>query len=251
MNKSIETDEHKIITSLSHQEIKSKKSENIFKRFFSAIKAPFREAQPPSLKGKIQEFHNHSNTIIEQLCSVKNLLEKQIEGEVFEHVKNAIDPMIRDIRKLQERTQKLRLKTENEIFASPKYEMCKHKAKLWIDLHSQSEYSDVNNSDVIETLCNHLFKESEENIKKDLHIIKNYKENALAHLKISKQERKNLETSIHEELRHHTEELKKLKNKPQNMALEELEKWKSQTHEKRSLHFSKALKVIDEAVLIS
>lgn len=245
MNKHINSNERHTCLSFTVQELQEQKPKSFFKRFFNAIRTSCKEVKTKNLKGKIQEFQKHSTLMIEQLHSVKNALEKQIENDVFKHVKDAIDPMIRDLKQLQMKTQQV--KDENDCPAKQKYETFKHKAKLWLDLQNKSR----NRSDVIEVICNHLFKETEEQIEKDLNFIENYKETLLNPLKISSEEKENLKERIHKKLMLHTSKLTKLKMRPETMDLQDITLWKANTIEKRSFHFTKALKAIDGVLHIN
>lgn len=207
-----------------------------FKQIIQSLKSlRVRESEP--LKGRMQETSNHSKKIVEQILSIKKIVEEQIEKELLEHIRNAVEPMIREIQKIQEGAL-------SEEQTSARYSAWEQKAKLWLELQNKTH----SRTEVIKTVTHLLFVGMKERIDQDLNIIANYQSQIVSQLTISQEELCMLAKDLEGSLSTHTAALSLLKEASPPLELEQIAAWKAHIDQTRNDLFENALQEIDAIV---
>lgn len=230
------------LSGLVSKTFKSKK-QSIFSRFIKKIKETLFEPSLPSLHGRVQELHKNSDEILERLLSFKEEMRAQIDSELFKNVENALDPMVRDVRRIQKMMQ-----TESSPLhhdrAYQKYSEWVEAALIWMALETKLDDKEA----IIETVIKHTFVESDKLIDQDLQVILDYEFHILSNLAISTNERQELELTLKEKLSGYREALTILREKPATTELAAVTLWRNEIDRQRGHHFEKALHDIDEII---
>lgn len=215
-------------------------NQNSCKSFFSQLLASIKNSyrkDPKPLQGRMEELPEHSQKMVEQILSLKKSFEENADTELLTLIKNSIEPLIREIQKLQKASL-----SENGL--QKKYNDWEKKAKLCLSLQDKKE----NNTAVIETIALLLISGIKENIEKDLNVIKNYQKQCFSDLKLSPDEQKQISSEMQQSVIKHTEALSQLKNVTPPMNVQEINLWKAHIDKTRSILFAEAIQAIETAI---
>lgn len=217
-------------------------------RFFEKINRFFkREPLPEDLKlqGRIRELQTSAEKILVELLECKKALEKNSEPEIFALASTIIDPIIREIGRLQQVIDEHE-GAAHQVKTVHRYIEWIDKARAWIDLGSNGHYQ---SHAIQQAIIAHTVQEFHARINRDIQIIEDYLLNSINSSPMSgalKEEiRKNIASTIASPL----QQLDELKASPQNLSIDTLPQWRAQADEERGKCFGSALHTID--VLLS
>jgi len=216
---------------------------NLFGRFVDRIKTTLFQTSKKDLKGRVQELEKNADQVLRKLHTIKEELRSQIDGDVFTYVETLMEPMARDVKRIQ------KLMNDQASLADPakaykKYNDWIERAKLWVELEAKVDDQVA----VIKTIIQHTFTDSDCMIDQDLQVISDYESHILSDLPVSEEEKKSLQKSLQEKISSDLESLAHLKEKPTNLELRKVTQWKSDVDRNRSHYFNSALREIDAFV---
>lgn len=210
----------------------------LVERLRETFNQPTREGEVRPLGGRVQENEaKRADRVLEQFLSVAQKLESKLEGDLVNHVQNAIEMIMRDFKRIQKRAA--HSPEEN----SQAYRSWISKAKRWIELDAKG----TDPVAIIDAIIKQQFNDLDELIDQDLRVIHDYEAHLLADLPISPEEKDRM-GGIYKQLKQHTEALIQLKEKPSLIELHCVSQWKESVDRRRNYHFDKALHAIDVLV---
>lgn len=238
--------------SISNNSASPKLEQGLFGRFVDRIKntfAPTANMQNPiSLKGRVFEndkhsishqSHTHTYTQIENLNerleAVGQKFDDHLDQELIGYVKEAMELITRDYRRLQKRAAQA-------IDDGKACHIWMAKAKHWVGLDTKLH----NRTAVIDALIKNYFVDLEARIEQDLQVILDYKKNVIADLALSMEEKNQLTKTLKEQLLPYLQGLIQLKETPSELELHKIKKWEIKVNENRTVLFEKALNLIEE-----
>ncbi len=210
------------------------------KGIFPFTKASSQDKEEHKLLGRIHELNKNASDVLNVLNTVREDLKKEVDDELYPFVEAVMNPMIRDICRIQKVVKKEGL-MHQQIDAFNQYNEWINRAKLWVQICSTSK-----NRDVIEkAIIQHTFEDFIVIIDRDLKLICDYEEHLLDELDITDEEKTSLRIEIEKGLTIYLKSMKALKNFPKNLKLEDLTTWKDQADKRRDRYFNTVLQVID------
>lgn len=209
-------------------------------RSLFARKLPVSQPVARPLGGRVQESDaSRADRVLEQFLAVAQKLERNLGGDLVNHVQNAMELIRRDFKRIQKRAAQSPEEKNAEAYRS-----WIGKAKRWIELDAKANDPVA----IIDAIIKQQFNDLDELIDQDLRVIHDYESHLLADLPISPDEKDAMEKVIHKQLAQHTEALAQLKEKPPLMELHCVSQWKENVDRRRNYHFDKALYAIDALV---
>lgn len=219
-------------------------------RFFKRIKESLEFFQPKAksedfenkLTGRIYELQKTVNEVIDQLHLIKTELSQELgDQELYELVEAIVDPLILNV----ERIRKKSLAGESEEMAYKRYTAWIDKAKIWVQIRSQSKEKDL----ITNTVIRHTIESFHEIVDRDLQVIQDYENHMLETLfQDEKTNRDQTIERVQRKLEPYLESLTMLKTRPKIHGIKELPEWKTKMNKLRETYFDGALHVIDEIV---
>lgn len=216
-------------------------SETRLGRFFNRINQFFKRESTTDLKlmGRIRELHTLADQVLLDLKDFKSQCEKEIEPTMFTLVSNVIDSTLKEITRLQKALHdELNPATQVKIFK--RYAECIEKAKIWISLRQKLAKEVIQ-----QTLIAHMIQEFHGCIDRDIQVVQDYLNHAVANLQDTQEFKAALRLELDEMLQEHLLELQQLKEYPLDISLESLSEWRSSADRSREHSFSAALHIID------
>lgn len=220
-----------------------KEEPSLLNRFVGRIRNTFFQQPQSKLAGRVHELTQNTDEVLKRLDNIKEELRTQIDGDLYKYVESAIDPMSRDVKRIQKLMEK-KGSPLHQAAAFKKYNEWIEKAKLWVGLESRIHDKKA----VIEAIIKHTFAESDELIDHDLQVIREYEAQIVANLPISDEERNSITHLINLKLQPHIQALAHLKHKPPRIELGKVTHWRSEVDRKRNMHHDDALHDIDEVI---
>lgn len=226
---------------------KIKQERTLIGQFIVKIKSIFKTDQPKHeesrLIGRIHELNKNSNEVLKILNDVREDLKKEVDEDLYSFVEAVMNPMIRDIARVQKIVKKEGA-IHTQIEAFHKYHEWIDKAKLWVQVCSSAK----NKQAISQAVIQHTLSDFVNLVDKDLKLIEDYQEHLLDDLTLSSVEKKQLKETIQKAIKFHLQSLLKLKLEPEHVNLDNLGSWKEEVDKQRNHHFDTILQIIDTKV---
>jgi hypothetical protein len=244
--KSLKSDGWKIT-----QQAIEKRKLNIFDRFIDRIRSTFQKFQGDSekqekekqLHGRIQDLHANADAILSQLQTIKEELKKDSSPEVFSHVEEVVDPIIREVSRLYNSLEQPNSVTQ-QAKTFQRYSQWIEKAKLWVQIYSKAD----NKEAIIKGITHYIVEDFLEVIDRDVQVINDYQEHMLDALALDDDEKVELALHIEARLDPYLRGLNDLRTKPKDLSLHEIAVWKAQVDKRREKYFDATLHAIDKII---
>lgn len=227
---------------------KKKHEKTLIDQFILKIKGIFpfgktteqEKKEEHKLFGRIHELSKNAGDVLKVLNTMREDLKKEVDDELYPFVEAVMNPMIRDISRIQKVVQKEGL-MHQQIDAFNQYNEWIDRAKLWVQVCSTSK-----NKEAIEkAIIKHTFEDFIVIIERDLTLIRDYEEHLLDELEINDDEKNHLRNEIEKGLKSYLKSMNSLKNYPKSLKLEDLTNWKDQADKRRDRYFNTILQIID------
>lgn len=200
-------------------------------------------AQDPKLAGRIHELNRTSKEVLGELLTIRSDLALQVDPELFNHVEAVIDPLIKDIARIQKiMEEKSNPALQIQVFK--RYTSSIEKANSWIQIKHHG-----NDKESIEkAVINHILHEFFERIERDLQVINDYQTHLLENLPLDEEERGRLWIELEKKMGSFIKSLLALKRAPNPLSIQRLAQWKRNVDQRREKYFDGALHAIDNLV---
>lgn len=214
-------------------------------RFFQKFNGLFKvEAQPLNegkLSGRIHQLQNDVDALVDDLLSIREELEAEVDSKLPSLISSVVDPLIKEINRVQ-KAKEFQVSAAQQVKVSTEYSAWIEKAKRWIELctkrHQQKEA-------ISKAVMEHTIYEFHIRIDRDLQVIQDYLNHAMDSLQANDLIKNELKDKLEPELSHHLFELYLLKDHPPALSVESLQKWRAEADAARESYFSAALHTID------
>jgi hypothetical protein len=223
----------------------AKSGEGFFGRLVEKLKYSFLASSQPSLAGRVQVqlLQQHADILLEQLVSLREQLQQQLDEGLFQFVEPLLAPMAKDIRRIQKlMSQDGALLPQGRSYK--KYLDWIAKAKIWVELSSQLDDQVA----IVNAVISHSLAEAGSSIDQDLQLLADYQSHQLATVPLANGEKQQFSLKLQRKLAGHIQALNGLKEKPLKMKLQHVYSWKAEVDRKRSGYFERALQEIDAMV---
>lgn len=197
----------------------------------------------PKLAGRIHELSRTSKEVLKELLDIRAGLQKQVDPELFNHVEAVIDPLIKDITRIQKiMEEEPNPTTQVQVFK--RYTVSIEKANSWIQIkhHGNDKIS------IEKAVVEHILHEFFERIERDLQVINDYQQHMLENLPLDDEERGRLWVELESKIGSYIKSLLALKRAPTPLSIQRLSQWKRNVDQRRSKYFDGALHAIDNLV---
>lgn len=219
---------------------------NIF-RFSNKEEEKEKEKEQKKLLGRIHELNKNASEVLNVLNTVKDDLQNEVDEGLFEFVKLVMNPMIRDISRIQKIVKKegaIQASGHHKAVAFNQYNQWIDRAKLWVEVCSTSKNKDT----ISLAILNHTFQDFINLIDRDLQLIADYQEHIFDGAYLSLNEKKKIQKEIEKGIVIPLKNLNDLKKIPENLTLDDLNKWKDCVDKKRDHLFNSILQIIDNKI---
>ena len=222
--------------------------QTILNRFVDRIRSTFQKfqnkpSQDPQLIGRIQDLQRTAFTVMQELEVIKNELKKEIDAETFSYVEEVIDPITREVSRLNKSLEQPGTVTYHAK-AYQRYSQWIEKAKLWIQICSKSK----DREGVLKAIIRYTIDEFLEVIDRDLQVLNDYQEHMLDALAVDEEEKIALAQRLEVRLEPYIKGLNDLHQRPKDLSLQEIAIWKSQVDKRREKYFDASLHAIDKII---
>jgi len=156
------------------------------------------------------------------------------DGEMLPMVGEVIDPLLRDVQRIQRGLHKDEGVEE--------YHEWIQKARLWVELYSK----DSEKEKIKAAVAEHAILKTMERIDRDIHLIEDYVHQHLDLLELHPEEQSLKEHSIKKAVAPHIENLLALRVPPVAPSLKTIDAWRKSLDKFRAKHFNSALRVIEK-----
>ena len=225
------------------------------KRVFDQIKSffPFfteKVSKEATLVGRIHaQLQRDAHEMLNQLKNLKETLKKELEYHHESHLWSSfeavVNPLMREYGQIEKKMMEKPENIVNDTSAIKSYSDWIVKAKLWVTLCSRPNDRDG----IIKAVIVHTMQMSDEIIDRDLKTLHDYKYHELLNIGLDFEEIEATSKKLDQGLAPHLEALRALKhNKPADLQLDHLSKWKAIVDESRAKHYNAALHVIDAII---
>jgi len=197
----------------------------------------------PKLAGRIYELNRTSKEVLSGLLTIRSDLAIQVDPELFNHVEAVIDPLIKDIKRIQ----KIMEEESNpalQIQVFKRYTASIEKANSWI----QIKHNGNDKESIEKAVVNHILNEFFERIERDLQVINDYQQHMLENLPLDEEERGRLWIELENKIGSYIKSLLALKRAPNPLSIQRLAQWKRNVDQRREKYFDGALHAIDNLV---
>ena len=192
------------------------------------------------LSGRIHELQTTADEILHGLTAFKSKIEKETDRRLFSLVCGIIDPISKEIARLQKVMERQGGATQ-QVKSYTRYVEWIEKARYWISLGDGSKDLEAIQQAVIQQ----TIQEFQTRIDKDIQIIQDYLNHAVENLVVSDDMRNVLKHKLDPELSPNLLKLYQLKEHPQDLSLDSLIPWRSAADHDREIFFSSSLHAID------
>lgn len=224
---------------------KQKQKNTLINQFIFKIKSIFKLDQPKEsddnkLIGRIHELNKNANEVLKVLNLVREDLKKEVDEELYSFVEAVMNPMIRDIARVQKIVKKEGA-IHSQIDAFHKYNEWIDKAKMWVSICSTAK----NKEAISKVIIQHTFSDFVALVNKDLKLIEDYQQHVLDDLNIPLEQKLLLKEDIQKAVEFPLQSMDGLKIRPKHLDLENLNGWKEQAEKRRDRCFNMVLQIID------
>jgi hypothetical protein len=227
---------------------KQKHETTLINSFLFKIKDVFKFISPPpqvqkvdtKLAGRIQELNNNATDVLKVLNSVRQDLKNEVDDELYTFVESVMNPMIRDVEKVQKIVSKEGA-VHQKMDAFNKYNEWIDKAKLWVQVCSTAKNKDA----ITKAVIKHTVDDFSAMILRDLQLIEDYQKHLLEDLKVAEGQKKEIKEDILLAIKPYIKSLVGLKKPPKGVTLENLNQWKDNVDKRRDRYFNTILQLID------
>lgn len=225
---------------------KRKKEKGLIEHFILKIKSIFRPSveiekkQERKLVGRIRELNKNAGEVLDVLNSVRADLKSEVDGELFGFVESVMNPMIRDISRIQKVVLKEGL-VHPQVDALNQYNEWIDRAKLWVQVCSSAK----NKEAITEAILKHTLEDFNAIINKDLQLIEDYQDHLLDELEMDHADKVILRKEIKNSLGPYLRGLLDLKVTPEDLNFQNLNEWKLDADKRRDHYYNMILHVID------
>lgn len=171
------------------------------------------------LQGRLRELRRDVHQMKGQLAEIKEEICQQDE---------VIEPLLRDVERLREHVDD--------------HDQWLRQARGWLSLYRQTN----NREEIIRAVIEHFASSSEELFARDVGVITKYQEHCYKVSPLSGSEKKRVRGELLRALETYIEELKELKQHPENPEFKHVVRWKHERDPKRQKLFEKMLHQVDD-----
>src|SRR5262249_22726002 len=125
--------------------IANNKKPSILDRIFQRVKSGlslFQQKSNVKLEGRIYDLQQNTDEVLAKLDKVKEILKSQVDDDLFSFVASVIDPMTKDVRRIQKLMEQ-KDSIANQAKAFKKYNEWIEKARLWVQIGSKRSDRDA------------------------------------------------------------------------------------------------------------
>lgn len=213
-------------------------------RFFQKINQFLKREPPPvdlKLQGRIRELQTSADKILLDLLNLKSALEDIVEPNIFALASNIIDPIIKEISRIQKAIEQQDGATQ-QVKTFHRYMEWMDKAKTWIELGTKKQYQ----QDLIQqAIVDHTIQEFYARIDRDIQVIQDYLHNSLNRPSVEHSLKHELQQGIEPQVLPYIAQLEQLKVLPEDLSLNALTQWKVGADQAREKYFGAVLHIID------
>lgn len=230
-----------------HKEAEKNK-QSILNRFVDRIRSTFQKFQNKptqdfQLTGRIQDLQRTAFTVMQELEVIKQELKKEIDADVFFYVEDVIDPITREVSRLNKSLEQPGTVT-HQAKAYQRYSQWIEKAKLWIQVCSKAK----DREGILKAIIRYTIDDFLEVIDRDLQVLNDYQEHMLDALAIDEEEKIALAQRLELRLEPYIKGLNELRVRPMDLSLQQIAIWKSQVDKRREKYFDASLHAIDKII---
>lgn len=200
-------------------------------------------AKDPKLAGRIHELNRTAKDVLKELITIKIQLQDQVDPELYSHVEAVVDPLIKDITRIQKiMEEESNFALQVQVFK--RYTASIEKANSWIQIkhHGNDKVS------IEKAVVEHILNEFFERIERDLQVINDYQQHMLENLPLDEEERGRLWIELEDKIGSYVKSLLALKRVPNPLSIQRLSQWKRNVDQRREKYFDGALHAIDNLV---
>ena len=219
---------------------------SMFSRFIDRIRSTFQrfqnKPQPDhELAGRIQDLQKTANSVVKQLHTIKDKLKNEIDQELFSHVQEIIDPIIKEVSRLNKSIGQP-TSVVHQAKAYQRFSQWIEKAKLWIQFCSKTNDKEA----ILKAIIRYIVEDFLEVIDRDIQVINDYQNHMLDALAVEEEEKLTVLKNLN--LEPYLQGLRSLQTKPNELSLHEIALWKAQVDKRREKYFDEALHTIDKVI---
>ncbi len=222
---------------------------NIFQKFKTFARQLFFYGETSKtdlrLKGRIQALEQTANQVVSDLKAIKEDLENHADPDLVGTIETVVNQMIRDVTRIKRKTDSPK-SVEEQIDTAERYTKWIERAKPWVHLFNNN-LSD--RTSIIQAVVKHTIHSSEEIIKRDLQVIKDYQEHKLVEITKDDQTREQLQRKLEAAITRPVENLTQLlHNNAKESSLNDLvdlESWKQEVDSLRKRFYNSSMNTID------
>lgn len=218
-------------------------------RFIERIKESIfyfqnKSEQQGKLWGRIYDLQKTASEVLDQLKKIKEELRHQVDKDLFSIVESVVNPMIRDVNRLQKSVENHNGTVSQQATAFKKYSEWIDKAKLWVQVCSKNSDKETITKAIVKLTINEFL----EVIDRDLQVIEDYMDHMIDNLELDAQEKLYLIEKLQRKIDPYIKNLKALKVFSDDIALRQISKWKAKVDKHREKYFDGALHTIDKVI---
>lgn len=221
---------------------------SMLNRFVDRIRSTFQRFQNKpqqdiQLVGRIRDLQRTANSVLEQLCKIKDDLKSQIDPKTFSYVEEIIEPVIKEVSRLH-KTIEQPGSIIHQAKTYQRYSQWIEKAKLWVQICSKASDKEA----LIKAIIRYTIEDFLEVIDRDIQVINDYQEHMLEALAVEDEEKIILAQTLETQLQPYLKSLSDLRAKPRDLPLHEIALWKAHVDKRREKYFDAALHMIDKMI---
>ena len=226
------------------------------KGFFKLIKdfLPFfsagRENEQRSLVGRIHaQLQSDAHAMQDQLKTLKETLRKQLDndedGQLWISFEAVINPLLREYCLIERQIIQPSDGDEEHQAKIQSVNQWIDRAKIWVSICSKP----ANRENMVQAVVEHALLVLDTILDRDLKTLSDYKEHELQQLGLGEQALAVVMNRLDQDLAPYIQGLLKIQHdKPKDIEIETLVRWKAQADEERTRLFNAALQTIDNIV---
>lgn len=221
----------------------SHQTETSLSRFFRKVSTLFSNktrAGRVKLSGRISELHRTSEAMLRDLKSFRSKLEKKKTPHLFLLAAALIDPIVKEMTRLQKAIDS-RSTATHQVKAVSRYVELIEKARTWVEVASGSDDPDM----IGHVIIMQTIQDFTACLERDMQVIQDYLNHALESMTLSDVSKSELKKKLLPTLLPILLKLNTLKEFPQDLTIETLASWRSAADRKRESIFTEALHTID------
>jgi hypothetical protein len=215
-----------------------------FTRFFQQFSGLFanqKKVEKDSLLiGRIHELESSGKQVLDGLLSVRAAIGPEVDPLLASAAISLIDPIVREIRSLLAQLE-TKQDPAQQVKAYNRYADSLEKGKSWIAILSNGEKG----AEFQEFIKIKMVEEFHIRIERDLQLVHDYLEHALARPELNHPDKNSLADTLRAELAPLLENLQQLKQLPGEFDLDAFFKWRSEGDDARARWIEAALQAVD------